>query len=175
MLTLIMSSLNIAYLELSTRTHIINMSILFLITIFSCPKSVGLFCFVFLNTGLFISFTQHWEFLTAHDLLSEEMVFFLNYIMYGPMNSKNPIKKSDLLETFHGGHVLNLGYFLFAQQTTGISRVKLNETMEISQVSQPLIGYMHQYMLNVKSTVHSLFFLTQQLHLCCRMQYCKCN
>lgn len=141
MLTLIMSSLNTAYLELSISAHIINMSILFLITIFSCPKSVGLFCWVFfLNTGLFISFTQHQEFLTPHDLLSEEMGFFLNYIMYGPMNSKNPIKKSDLLETFHGGHVLNLGYFLFAQQTTGISRVKLNETMEISQVSQPLIG-----------------------------------
>lgn len=31
--------------------------------------------------------------------------------------------------------VLNLGYFLFAQQTTGISRVKLNEAMEMSQVS----------------------------------------
>ncbi|XP_063192347.1 uncharacterized protein LOC134516283 [Chroicocephalus ridibundus] len=52
------------------------------------------------------------------------------------MNSKNPIKNSDLLETCHGGHVLNLGYFLFAQQTAGISRVKLNETMEISQESE---------------------------------------
>lgn len=74
------------------------------------------------------------------------------------------LKKCDLLETFHGGHILNLGYFLFAQQTTGISREKLNETMEISQVSQPLIGYMHQYLLDMKSTGHSLVFLTQQLH-----------
>lgn len=70
--------------------------------------------------------------------------FLLYYITYEPRNSKNPSNKSDLLETFHGGHVLNLGYFLFAQQTTGILRVKLNEAMELSQVSQPLISYTHQ-------------------------------
>lgn len=89
--------------------------------------------------------------------------------MFGPMNSKYLIKKSDLLETFHGGHVLNLGYFLFAQQTTGISRVKLNETMEINQVSQPVIGYGHQHMLNMWRTAHGLSFIK----LCCRMQHSK--
>lgn len=48
---------------------------------------------------------------------------------------------------------LNLGYFLFAWQTAGILRVKLNEAMELSQVSQPLISYMHQCTLHMKSTV----------------------
>lgn len=79
--------------------------------------------------------------------------FLLYYITYKPRNSKNPINKSDLLETFHGGHVLNLGYFLFAQQTTGILRVKLNEAMELSQVSQLLITYMHQCTLHMNSMV----------------------
>lgn len=79
--------------------------------------------------------------------------FSLYYITYEPRNSWNPINKSDLLETFHGGHVLNLGYFLFAQQTTGIWRVKLNEAMEVIQVSQLLISYTHQCALHMKSTV----------------------
>lgn len=89
--------------------------------------------------------------------------------MFGPMNSKYLIEKSDLLEIFHGGHVLKLGYFLFAQQTTRISRVKLNETMEINQVSQLLIGYRHQHVLNMWSIAHDLSFI----NLCCRMQHHK--
>lgn len=163
-----MSSLNTAYHhDINIIFHHYN---IFLFKIWGGFVRVSfclLFGWVFLNTRLFISFTQCWGLLTAHALLSEEMGFLLYYITYEPRNSKNPINKSDLLETFHGGHVLNLGYFLFAQQTTGILRVKLNETMELSQVSQPLISYTHRYLW--KALHNNLIFLTAHLYLCCRM------
>lgn len=111
------------------------------------------FGWVFLNMGLFnfISSVSRVPPSTCPTL--KRNGFLLYYITYKPRNSKNPINKSDLLETFHGGHVLNLGYFLFAQQTTGILRVKLNEAMELSQVSQLLITYMHQCTLHMNSMV----------------------
>lgn len=84
--------------------------------------------------------------------------FLLYYITYEPRNGKNPINKSDLLETFHGGHVLNLGYFLFAQQTTGILRAELNEAMELSQVSQPLISYTRRCTLRTNSAAQQPHF-----------------
>lgn len=152
-----------------------NMSILF--------YHYSVFLFKIRGSFLWLGFLKHRAFYSISSVLRipystcpslRRNGFLLYYITHKPRNSKNPINKSDLLEAFHGGHVLNLGYFLFAQQTTGILRVKLNETMELSQVSQPLISYTHQCTLHMKSTDNICIFLTC-LYLWWRMQYCKNN